>query len=486
MKILSADMIKTAEENAVQNGIFSYVDLMQNASKALFEELTEEIIKKGMKTVVVCGAGNNGGDGLCFAKLLKDNGYDVSVVLPLGEPKSYPATEFLPYLSEIPVLSEVPPGCDVLVDALFGIGLNRKLDGEALETVQKMNFCKAFKIAVDIPSGVSADAGMSGFAFNADITLTFIALKMCFVLPVPSEFCGDVKVLDIGVEPDEYMYTTTEMPKRIYRPKNSHKGTYGTVLTVTGSYGMCGASVLSAKSALVSGVGMVKSFVCDKNYTAFNIAVPEAVTIPVETLESGVPYIDVKKLSEEMLSANVLLLGCGIGHGDDSKRLVRNALEFANIPIVIDADGINIIAGNIELLKRVRVPVVITPHSKEMARLCKTTVEEVENNRPMIAKNVAVNTGAVVVLKGANTVIASPDGKIVFNMTGNSGMSVAGSGDVLSGIIAARIALGQNPFDAAKDAVFLHGLAGDRLKERYSLEGILPTDIIAELKTIKF
>ena len=484
MNILSISQIRAAEKDAVSNGIFSFKDLMQNAAKGAFEYLNERIIDGIENICIVCGNGNNGGDGLVLAKMLKDSGNNVSLVFPNGLPKTEPATEFLSLTKEINVINNIPLKCDILIDALFGIGFNRPLDEYGNSIIDKMNRCDAFKVALDVPSGVNGDGEFAEKAFYADLTLTFIALKPCFVLPKTNDFCGKVKVIDIGITASEYSFKTTERPQKSRKNKNSHKGTFGTVLTVTGSYGMCGASILSSKSALVSGVGIVKSFVCDKNYSAFTSAVPEAVTIPCETFISGAPMIPDRQLISEIGSADSLLLGCGLGTSNEAKDIVKRVLEFTNIPTVIDADGINIVSENIELLKKMKVPKIITPHPKEMARLCKTTVSEIEKNRVEIAKRVAINTNSVVVLKGSNTIIASPDGEIFFNMTGNIGLATGGSGDVLAGMITARLCLGELPLTAAKNAVWLHGYAADRLLKKYTFEGILPSDIIAELKTI--
>ena len=484
MKILSISQIRAAEKNAVSSGIFSFHDLMENAAKQVFDYLNEKIIDGVKNICVVCGSGNNGGDGLVLAKMLRESGNNVSLVFPCGLPKSSPATDFLFISEEIDILNDVPQKCDILIDALFGIGLNRPLDGSAETTVDKMNRSEAFKISLDVPSGINGDGEFGAGGFFADLTLTFIALKPCFVLPLTNDFCGEVKVLDIGVKVSDYSYKTTELPKQVRNNKNSHKGTFGTALTLTGSYGMCGASILSAKAALVSGVGLVKSFVCDKNYSAFTSAVPEAVTIPCETHLCGAPAIYEKQLVSALSGANALLLGCGLGLSEEAENIVKIVLKTTNIPTVIDADGINIVAQNIELLKEMNAPKIITPHPKEMARLCKTNINEIENNRVEVAKRVAENTNSVVVLKGANTIIASPYGEIFFNMTGNIGLATGGSGDVLAGMITARICKGETPLEAAKNAVWLHGFAADRLAQRYNYGGITPSDIISELKTI--
>ncbi len=483
MKILTVEQIRTAEQDAISSGVLSFKDLMLCAAKKFYDSIINSIsVNKDI--CIVCGKGNNGGDGLVLSKLLKDSGYPVSVCFPLGLPTSSPANEFIHYADSLNIVNKIPLSCDILIDALFGIGLDRPLEGSVIKIISDMNNCKARKIALDIPSGVNADGKFADNTFIAHQTFTFIALKPCFVLPKTSGFCGEVTVLDIGVAPKEYAYLTTETPQKTARNKNSHKGSYGTALMLTGSYGMCGASILAARAALVSGVGIVKNFVCDKNYTAFTLSVPEAVTIPVDTLPCGTPDIYDRQLVSALSSSTAFLVGCGLGNNEESAKLIKRSLLLTRIPTVIDADGINCLAGSIEFIKEIKAPVVITPHPKEMARLLNVNVEDVEENRPEYAKRVAVKYGCTVVLKGANTVIASKDGKVYFNLTGNPGLATGGSGDVLAGMITARICLGETPETAAENAVWLHGFAADRLAKRYNLEGILPSDVIEELKTI--
>ena len=484
MKILTVEQLRAAEEDAVKSGVLSFEQLMENAAAGAADYLIKNEIGDNKDICVVCGNGNNGGDGLVLASKLKNTGCRVSVFFPLGLPFSTPAKDFLHLKDDLNEIDYIPENCDFLIDALFGIGLNRPVAEESARIIESMNMCKAKKVALDLPSGCFADGKGKGLAFSADLTLTFIAPKPCFYLPPFNAYCGRVEVIDIGVKITEYAYLTIEAPYKRPRKKNSHKGTYGTVLTATGSYGMCGASILSAKAALVSGAGIVKSFVCDKNYPAFVCSVPEAVTIPTQTFASGAMAITGEQLRSGLQGADSLLIGCGIGRTAEAKNLVKSVLETVCIPIVLDADGINAAAGNIEWLRRTKASVIITPHSMEMARLCDVSVEAIEENRPEFAKRIAVTYGIVVVLKGANTVVAAPDGRIFFNTTGNPGMATGGSGDVLAGMIAAHLAMGETPLEAAENSVWLHGFAADRLLDKYSEQGLLPTDIITELKTL--
>lgn len=484
MKVLTLNQIRNTEDNAVKNGIYSYRQLMQKAGDAAADEILKRFKITAKKVCVICGSGNNGGDGLVIAANLKRCGADVSLFLPFGYPKTDPAAEFVDKVKNIRVIDSFDGEFDIIIDALFGIGLNRFLSEDISLLMDKINSYNCTKIAIDIPSGIFCDGGEALNAFKADMTLTFTAYKLCQLLPQTSEYCGETLVLDIGLPINEYAYFTVDRPKIHKRPRNSHKGTYGTALLFCGSYGMCGAEILSAKAALRSGVGIVKALVCDKNYTAFTSAVPEAVTIPVSTTENGAPLVYDKTLLSAISSSKALLIGCGLGRSNDAVKLVKRSLEFTNIPVVIDADGINALIGSIDLISKIKAPVILTPHPAEMARLCNTTTDVIESNRIKFSKKFAAENNCILVLKGTNTIVASPKGEISFNTTGNNGLSKGGSGDVLSGIIVSRLAQGYDPLESVLNAVWIHGYVADQLAKTISMRALLPTDIIEGLKTI--
>ena len=486
MKVLKFSQVIAAEENAVNNGIFSYTALMENAGR----EATRIICKKydiaGKRVCVVCGKGNNGGDGVVIASLLAKLGADVSIFYPFGAPVTDTAKFFLPLVDGIQKVQFVDKGYDFVIDAIFGIGLDRTLDNKTRSVINDMNACGGIKIAIDVPSGVYCDGGRDEVAFHADLTVTFIGYKPCQFLPETSEFCGETVVADIGVPIVEYAYNTIKKPEYNRRGRNSHKGTYGTALLICGSYGMSGALVLAARAALRSGVGILKAIVCDKNYNVFCTSVPEAVTIPVSTTSDGVPEIFDRTILSSASSSNAMLLGCGLGQSEDAKRIVRNTLLLSSIPIILDADGINAIASDINILRKTKAPVILTPHPKEMARMLGVSTADVERNRIRIAKKFAVDFNCVLVLKGSNTVVASPDGRIYINTGGNPGMATGGSGDVLGGMMVAYLAGGTTPLDAALSAVWWHSYAADRATEKITQEALLPSDIIEELKSLPF
>lgn len=484
MKVLLSSQIKTAEDNAVANGIFSYAELMKNAGDAAAKEIFNRYNIIGKKICVICGSGNNGGDGLVIASNLKSRGADVCLLTPIGFPSTKTALNFKETVKDVKIIDDFCGDFDIIIDALFGIGLNRFLSENISALIEKINNYDCTKIAIDIPSGVFCDGGEVETAFCADLTLSFTCYKLSQLLPQTSKYCGEVVVLDIGLPTEEYAYLTIDKPSVVKRPKNSHKGTFGTALLMCGSYGMCGAQILSARAALRSGVGIVKAVVCDKNYAAFTASVPEAVTIPVATFPNVPQNIYDTIISSAIASSDALLIGCGLGRNEGSKNLVLQTLTKTNIPTVIDADGINSLQGSIDILRKKKAPVILTPHPVEMARLCNTTVDTIESNRVKHAKRFAVENNVYLVLKGTNTIVATPNGRIFFNTTGNDGLATGGSGDVLSGMIVSRLAQGYDPLTAVLNSVWLHGAVADELSKTMPTRAILPSDIIEGLKTI--
>lgn len=483
MQILNRDLIKKSEESAVLGGAFSFIELMGIAGSKAGEIITQKFSVAGKKIAVVCGIGNNGGDGFCIADYLYCRGANVTVIIPLGKPATESAVHYFKKLRFIETADTFDPkqNYDIIIDALFGIGFNRAPDNNVTQLFENINSSPAIKVSIDIPSGVDCDTGeIYTSAVKADLTITFIALKPCFVLPEGSDYCGEVVVADIGVKPVGHSYLTLEKPVFPKRHHNSHKGTFGTALMINGSYGMAGAAMLSAKAALRSGLGIAKCVLCDGIYSAFTCYLPEAVCLPVKQTENGTlpDNIDISVFCE---NCSAILFGCGVGKGENIRKILEQILKNTNLPTVIDADGINALSLGIDILKESKTPVILTPHPGEMARILRVTTAEVEQNRVKAARDFAKEYGCVVVLKGANTIIASPDGEIFFNTNGNPGMATGGSGDVLSGITVSLLAQGFSPLEAAKAAVYLHGEAGDKAALKYGERQMLPSDIIEQL-----
>lgn len=474
MMVLTKALIRESEENAVKSGAFSFTELMLIAGNSATDIILKKIDVKNKKIAVLCGNGNNGGDGFVIARNLYENGAIVKVILPLGEPETQDAKLYYSLLGDIEI-TNFSGDYDIIIDAVFGIGLNRDISDELSNLFDKINNSSAYKISIDIPSGVEADSGkVLKNAFRSDLTITFISLKPCFMLPYGSDYCGEVIVCDIGVKPTGYKYLTTEKPNFKKRNKNCHKGNFGPALLICGSYGMAGAAMLSAKAAMRSGTGVIKCAIPKSIYNPFTSFIPEAVCLPYDNLESF-------DIETAFSGCKAVLFGCGLGNNKQTFEILKKLLSYSNVPIVIDADGINALSSNIELLKKSKAPIILTPHPAEMARLLNSTTSFVEENRVEAAAKFAKEHNVILVLKGANTIIASPDGEIRFNLGGNPGMATAGSGDVLAGVIVSLLAQDFSPFDAAIAGVYLHSEAGDIAAFKKGERQLIASDIIEEL-----
>ncbi|MBQ3057370.1 MAG: NAD(P)H-hydrate dehydratase [Clostridia bacterium] len=481
MNVLTRDLIKKSEENAVNCGDFSFIKLMDIAGTKAADVILKHYDVKNKKVLVLCGNGNNGGDGFVIANKLMQNGADVSVFLPLGTPKTESALYYFSLLPQNIVCDNLSGEFDFIIDAIFGIGLCRSLDEDLISLINKINNMSGVKIAVDIPSGINCDNGeVLGNAFKSDLTITFIAPKPCFYLPTCADYYKTLEIVDIGVTPLESDVKLLSAPTLPERPKISHKGTFGTALLICGSYGMAGAAILATRAALKSGVGIAKCLIPKSIYKILTVAVPEAVCLPkISTLKGGLSaFVNIKSALQK---TSAVLFGCGLSNTVHTKMLLKKLIKSNSCPLIIDADGINALAGCIDLLKKANAPIILTPHPAEMARLIKSDVKTVEANRITIARNFAKQYNCILVLKGANTLITDPSGKVYFNTLGNSGMATGGSGDVLSGIIVSLLAQGLPPIEAANAAVYLHSLAADKAAKITGEAGLLPSDIIEAL-----
>lgn len=464
--------------------------LMQNAGRAAAEYIINATPTEGKTALLLCGKGNNGGDGFIIAEALLLSGAEVTVLLTHGLPATDSAQKAFALLSDgvrVTDLSSFDSSkpFDLVVDAVFGTGANGKeLDPELAGLFAKIG---RSDFAVDVPSGLSCDTAEGAeFALPSKTTLTFGAPKLCHLLPRGREISGHVETLNIGITEEDFEKSgafireiapaTTEK-----RRPTCHKNDFGTLLSVCGSYGMSGASIIAGKAALRSGVGILKQACVEENYLPCAVTLPEAVLLPCKTEGKTYGKASLPALKEALSSADALLMGCGMGVSDSAKSVVEELLKTTKVPTVLDADGINMVASDIELLKDVKAPLILTPHPGEMARLLSVSPANIEKNRFETAKNFAQNYGVILVLKGANTVVADPKGNLFVCTKGNSGMATAGSGDMLAGIIAALLAKGKDPLSAALDGVWLHSAAGDVTAEELGEEAMLPTDMIDRL-----
>ena len=464
--------------------------LMERAALAVVNQLSNNNYNLN-KVAVVCGYGNNGGDGIAVARLLKLQHIDVDVYL-IGKPENA-SDETLQQLkiAQHYNITFVTSPIDsfakytTIVDAIFGIGLNRIVTGDFLHTIELINQSNAEVLAVDIPSGLCSNTGkILGIAVKAKQTVTFAYSKIGLSLYPGAELAGEVTIADIGIYANtpasHYTYQSNELSQLLpCRSNNSHKGSYGKVLIIAGSENMSGAAFFSAKAAYKTGAGLVRIYTPICNRDILLTQLPEVLLTPY------IPNkIDIKKLEELINWASVIVIGPGMGVSDDTHKILAHVLQYATIPIIIDADGLNTLATNLKLLQQAQSTVIVTPHLGEMSRLVNLPIEKIKTNLIKIAKKFAQDFNVICVLKDAKTIVAIPEHATYINQSGNNGMSTGGTGDVLTGIIAGLIAQHLSPTKAAPVSVYLHGLAGDAALKRHNKYSLLASDIIESLNDI--
>lgn len=489
MRILSADEIRSVENKAFRY-YFTGAQLMYRAGEACFSKIMQCYGEdmQGKNVAVLCGNGKNAGDGFVIAKLLCNAGVKASIVLADKEPVLDETKMYFNEAKEagVPVIDFKPSVLKVpyIVDCIFGIGFHGEAKAPFDSVFDAVNESRAVVISIDTPSGTDATTGAVSSAVKADMTIAVSTWKYAHVLPPANGYCGKIKTVHIGIPEDCYeeYYPKTISNKDVKKSFlpidfNAHKGTFGRLLTICGSFDMPGAAVICAKGALKTGAGLVKCLFPKSIYPVMTSHLTQSTFVPVteneqKTLSMGsLPFI-----LEELKKADAVLLGCGIGVNDDIEVIVNQVVRECKKPLVIDADGINCLARSIDILQDTTAPVVLTPHPAEMARLTNKTVEEIQKNRIETAKEFALSHKIVLILKGANTVVT--DGKAVYvNTTGNPGMAMGGSGDLLSGVIGAFLAQGMEPLKAACAAVYIHGKCGDITANELSVRGMTVEDM---------
>ena len=477
MRVCTAKQMNEADRFAIDVLGIPGTELMFHAASGICEQIVSAVgdpIEK--RLVILAGNGNNGGDGFALANLACEAGMLVSMVRINDRELSEDAAYYASQLMDIPVLffetdesecRELIAQADVIVDAMFGTGFRGALSGAAATCANLANQTSALRVAADLPSGVMCDTGaVEGEAFCADITVTFTAYKPCHFLYPAAEYCGRVEVCDIGIPEkvlgDLNMWTISpDLVARLLpdRPRNSHKGTFGRLLCYCGSENMTGAAVLCVGAALHSGVGLVEVAGGDAVIAAVGARYAEPIYTRIAPLPDTMREGETKLLAASQ-KASALVCGPGLSLAVGQERRVVSLLCQASCPVVLDADGITVLSRNIDVLSRRRSPWVLTPHPFEMARLIGKTVEEIQADRPGAALAFAKQYDVTVVLKGANTVIAAPDGRLWFNAAACSGLAKGGSGDVLAGVIGALLAQGMDAPSAAVAGVYIHAQAG--------------------------
>ena len=486
MRILNTTQIRELDAYTIRNEPVASIDLMERASRAFCDWFIVRV-DATKKVGIVCGTGNNGGDGLAIARLLNDWGYQVKVWIVRGGVSE--SADFKTNEERLPenvdkedVLESTDrfnfTGRDVLIDAVFGSGLSRPPSDIYARVIDAINAVQALKLAVDIPSGLMADSHSTPPIVRADYTISFQLPKLAFMLPECYAFTGDWRVVDIGLHKNfireaatPYHYTKAKDVRKILRPRSKfdHKGTFGHALIIAGSYGKMGAAVLASKAALRTGVGLLTVHTPQKGYDIIQTSVPEAMAIVDEDPFLFTSPGDVKRYNA---------VGIGPGLGQDKRTATALARTLGNFgkPVVLDADALNLIAGNDALLQLVPEGSILTPHPKEFERLAGSWKNDFE--RLEMQRQLAVSLRSVIVLKGAHTSIANKDGQVYFNSTGNPGMATGGTGDVLTGIVTGLLAQNYSPFEAAVAGVFLHGLAGDIAVSEIGMASMIASDLI--------
>ena len=497
MYLVTPSQMREVEAAANQAGI-SFDTMMENAGRGLSECILKFAQAHHFQSIVfLCGNGNNAGDCFVAARILQSC-LNVKIAMLCGNPKTDLSAEKFAQIRDIPILRDkkeiirAVQAADFVADGVFGIGFHGQLPDEVREIFE---FAKNMPcIAVDIPSGGNGETGeIADGTLPCTQTVTFGAGKIGAQLPPLSHFCGETICVDIGVDTsffDKYgnlsALTLSEiaaiLPKR---PPDSHKGTFGRLLCVCGSRNMPGAAVMSATAALRCGVGTLCLASVPSTCDRLSSIAPEAMFLPLAMTEDGTISADaVPDLLAYAKKCSAVLIGCGLGQGENVQRLVHDLLISLDCPIILDADGLNALAANIEWLHEVHAPIVLTPHPAEMGRLIGISAKEVQNNRKIVVSDFQKRfPNATVVLKGAGTLTASTHG-ITLNPTGGSGLSKGGSGDVLAGIIASLTAQGVPSAQSAAVGAFLHGYAGDLAAKDLSVTSMLPTDVIRMLPSV--
>lgn len=510
MKVITTQQMVELEELCAKQYSITQTELMENAGRGIASWIDRFTVCKGLpkEVLIVCGGGNNGGDGFVSARYLFDMGHKVSVACLIKESdlkgpakKNYTKLKKIKKISIYKIYSQSQlekadslfGSSSLILDCILGTGVKGDVKGFPKQVIEFINSLSKKVIAVDIPSGMDGDTG-TGLCIKAYATLTIGLPKIGLLKPGAEDRVGYLNIIDIGL-PNELVNDVKSNIECIQhkdfsglvpeRPRSSHKGNFGHVLVLAGSPQYTGAAVLCALGALKIGAGLVTLGVPKSLQNVYQIKLTESMTLPLHETEEGTlsedAYPHIMKFIENVDS---IALGPGISKHPSTIKLVRKIISASHKPLVIDADGVNAIAEELLVLRKAKAPLILTPHPGEMARLLHTSVKSVQNDRWKIARELADKYGIVIVLKGVNSVIAENDKKIYINSSGNPGMASGGMGDVLTGIIAGLVAQGFSPIDSARLGVYIHGVSGDLAAQTKGEWGILAGDLIENLPCV--
>lgn len=492
MQILNAEQIRSWDQYTIKHLPIASIDLMEKAALAFCQQFQKWHPPKDQKIQIFCGPGNNGGDGLAVARILHFAGYTVEVIICVIGKQTSPdfQTNFnrLPQHDTISVFHLVAdtgfsklPSLDLVIDALFGSGLNRPISGYWASLVEWINQNAKHTVAIDIPSGLQPDHIHNGPTIEAQQTIGFQVPKLAYLFAEHTKFVGKWTSVDIGLHPDfvkesrsDYRYLNISLLQKIVKPRATfgHKGTYGHALLIAGSYGMMGAAQLAAKAGLRSGLGLLSIASPKSGNDILQISVPEAMLIADPNSEniSQIP---------NLAPYQAIGIGPGLRQAPVTQDALKTLIEKTQVPLVMDADALNILAANPDWLLLLPKNSILTPHPGEFRRLFGKSKDSREEL--LLLQKKAEELKVVIVLKGAHTRIATPQGTIYFNSTGNPGMATGGSGDVLTGLLTGLLAQGYSTVEAALLGVWLHGKAGDLAALKHHPAAMTSGDIITEI-----
>ncbi len=482
--LLTGKQMQDADYYTINHIGISSLVLMERASLGVVEEILKRR-PENQNVLVVCGSGNNGGDGYAIARLLHLKGHSVSIYFAGNEESRSKENRLQKKICDyyqIPVVNSlVEREYSIIVDAVFGTGLSRNVSGKYAEIIEMMSNISGYKVAVDIPSGINDTTGLvMGTAFCADLTVAIAYLKRGIVLQPGNAYAGEIATVDIGInddsisQEDSLMFAYEWKDFKNFYPKrkpNSHKGSYGKVGLIVGSKGMSGAAFLCAKAAYLTGAGLVQIYTHEDNRVILQKLLPEAIVTTYDAFDEN-------QLEQLLDWSDVIGIGCGLGQSDEAKEIFKYTIINRKQPLVIDADGLNILAECKELLLQPGSQIILTPHMKEMSRLVNCTVKDIQERRVELLQEFVETYPVTCVLKDARTLVAQKNRPICLNMTGNAAMAKGGSGDVLAGVIASTLAQNGDVFTGTALAVYLHGASGDLAKEKHGSYSVLASDIV--------
>lgn len=499
MKVCTTTQMRSLDSAAVERFGIPMEILMENAGQAVYEAIRTEIGVQGRAFVVFCGSGNNGGDGLVVARKIHSAGGQVTVFI-LGNPETYQGPAKLAYdvLSRMPVpitvlesadkVKDELERCDAVIDGIFGTGLTRDVKGIHAQVIDLINTSGKTVVSIDIPSGVNGDTGdVLSSAIKADVTVTFGLPKAGNLLYPGFENCGKIYLSHISFPP--ILYENDEINIEINKPValpprkgDAYKGDLGDVLFIAGAASYLGAPYFAAMSFLKAGGGYAR-LAAPKSITPFIASRgSEIVFIPQEeTAQGSLALSNKAALVEISQKVDMVVIGPGLSMHPETQDLVRALVAEIEKPLIIDGDGLSAIADELDIVRSRTVETVLTPHLGEMSRLTKISVPDIQTCKMDILQHMAQNLKSIIVLKGAHSLIGYPDGRIFINMSGNSGMATAGSGDVLTGTVSAMFGLGLFFHKAVNQGVFIHGLAGDLAARSKGEDGMTAQDILENL-----